>query len=50
MKGNFIGTSSFKNEMFDLSYTSSTFQFYNGYVYAVVNKNADKVSPPRLLK
>ena len=38
MKGRFIGTSSFRNDYFDISYTPSTFQFYNGFVYAVAGK------------
>jgi 6-bladed beta-propeller len=50
MKGNFLGTSSFKSESFDLSFTASTFQFHNSFVYAVINKNADKNSPPQIVK
>lgn len=49
MKGNYLGTSSFKNDLFDLSFTSSTFQFYKGSVYAVA-KGKDKLSPPQIVK
>jgi hypothetical protein len=47
MKGNFLGTSSFKSESLNLSFTSSTFQFYNGFVYVVAN---NKNSPPQIAK
>jgi hypothetical protein len=50
MKGNYLGTSSFRSESFNLSYTPSTFQFYNGFVYIVANKNTDKSSPPQIVK
>jgi len=50
MTGNFLGRSNFKSEAFNLSFTASTFQFYNGYVFAVVNANSDKISPPQIAK
>jgi hypothetical protein len=50
MKGNLLGTSSFKSESFNLSFTASTFQFYNGFVYVVANKSSDKISPPQIAK
>jgi hypothetical protein len=50
MKGNLLGTSSFKNESLNLSFTTATFQFYNGYIYVVGNKSTDKSGPPQIAK
>ncbi len=47
LKGDLLGTSSFKCDKFNLSFTAGTFQFYNGFVYVVAN-NPD--GPPQIAK
>jgi hypothetical protein len=52
MKGDFIGSSSFKNETLDLSFNPQAFQFHEGYVYVVANtrKTQAKVTSLRIAK
>ncbi len=50
MKGNYLGTSSFKSDAFDLSFTNSSIQFYNGYIYTIANKAGAKNPPPQIAK
>lgn len=52
MKGNFIGSSSFKNETLDLNFNPQAFQFHEGYVYVAANtrKTQAKVTSLRIAK
>jgi hypothetical protein len=50
MKGNFLGTSSFKNEALDLTFNSQNFQFFNGFVYTVAKAKVGEKVPLRIVK
>lgn len=50
MKGNFLGTSSFKADNLELSFNPLNFQFSNGYVYSLVKTKQNTKVPLRIVK
>ena len=50
MKGNFLGTSSFKNEVLDLTFNPQNFQFFNGFVYTVAKAKKENKVPLKIVK
>ena len=50
MKGNFLGTSSFKNEVLDLTFNPQNFQFFNGFVYTVAKAKKESKEPLKIVK
>ena len=50
MKGNLLGTSSFKADNLELSFNPRNFQFNNGYVYSLAKTKQDTKVPIRIVK